>query len=54
MEQLQLLVREGPPRDRLPQKVRDELLSRMLEAIVLIFKTESEESHEVLTPEDPS
>ena len=52
MEQLQLLVRESPLRVRLPQEARDELVSRMVEAIVLVFKTESEESHD--TPQDPS
>ena len=41
-------------RSRLPQEVRDELVSRMVEAIILIFKAESEESHDLVTPEDPT
>ncbi len=54
MEQLQLLGRESPLRVRLPQEVRDELVSRMVEAIMLVFKTESEENDELVTPQDPT
>ncbi len=54
MEQLQILVRESLLRVRLPQEIRDELVSRMVEAIVLVFKTESEESHDLATSQDPT
>ncbi len=53
MEQLKLIAREAL-RVRLPQEVRDELLSRMVEAIVVIFRTETRESHELVTSKDPS
>lgn len=52
MEQLQLLAHENPV--SLPQEIRDELLSRMVEAIVLIFKTGNEENHDFVTPKNPS
>ena len=53
MEQLQLIVREAL-RVRLPQEVRKELLSRMEEAIVVVFKAKTRESHELVTSKDPS
>ncbi len=53
MEQLQLIIRERTLRIRLPQEVRDELLSRMVEAIVVVFRTETRESHELVTSKDP-
>ncbi len=53
MEQLQLIARETL-RVRLPQEVRDELLSRMVEAITVVFRTETRESHELVTSKDPS
>ncbi len=54
MEQLQLIIRERTLRIRLPQEVRDELLSRMVEAIVVVFKAETGESHDLVTSQDPS
>ncbi len=54
MEQLELLVRENPLRIRLPREIQDEVVSRMVEAIQLVFKTESEESHELAQPKDPT
>ncbi len=52
MEQLQLLARA--PRVHLPQEVRDELLSRMVEAIVMVLKAQKGESHELVTSKDSS
>ena len=53
MEQLKL-IRESPLRIRLPQETRDEVVGRMVEAILLVFKTESEESHDLAKLQDPS
>jgi len=53
MEQLQL-IRERALRVRLPQGVRDDLVRRMVEAIVVVFKAETRESHELVTSKDPS
>ena len=53
MEQLQLLVRESAQRVRLPQAVRAELVNRMVEAIVLVFRTEKGEGDDLVTSQDP-
>ena len=52
MEQLNLIVREKS-RVRLPQEVREELVSRMMEAIVMVFKAVIRERHELVTSKDP-
>ena len=54
MEQLRLLdlERQSTPRVALPQKLRDELVRRMAEAIVIIFKAQKGQSHD--PSQDPS
>lgn len=54
MEQLQLLVRESPSRVPVPQEIRDELINRLREAIVLVFLAERGGNHDLVTSKDSS
>lgn len=56
MEQLQLLDfdRNRAPRMALPQELRDELVRRMAEAIVIIFQARRGEGDERVPSQDPS